>query len=64
MSDEIEIGLRVLDRQLLDRDGRRCGNVDDLAIEGGVDDVPEVVGHQRRAIGRLTTVNTKLQPNS
>ena len=42
MSDEIEIGLRVLDRQLLDRDGRRCGNVDDLAIEGGVGDVPVV----------------------
>jgi len=42
LSDEIEIGLRVLDRQLLDRDGRRCGNVDDLAIEGGVGDVPEV----------------------
>ena len=43
MSEEIEIGLRVLDRQLLDKDGRRCGNVDDLAIEGGVGDVPEVV---------------------
>jgi hypothetical protein len=42
LSDEIEIGLRVLDRQLLDKDGRRCGNVDDLAIEGGVGDVPEV----------------------
>ena len=42
MSDEIEIGLRVLDRQLLDKDGRRCGNADDLAIEGGVGDVPEV----------------------
>ena len=43
MSEGIEIGLRVLDRQLLDKDGRRCGNVDDLAIEGGVGDVPEVV---------------------
>ena len=32
---EIDIGLRVLDRQLLDKNGRRCGNVDDLAIEGG-----------------------------
>ena len=34
MSRELDIGLDVLDRQLLDRDGRRCGNVDDLAIEG------------------------------
>jgi sporulation protein YlmC with PRC-barrel domain len=34
LSSEIDIGLQVLDRQLLDKDGRRCGNVDDLAIEG------------------------------
>ncbi len=40
---EIDIGLHVLDHQLLDKDGRRCGNVDDLAIEGGVGEVPEVV---------------------
>jgi sporulation protein YlmC with PRC-barrel domain len=39
----VDIGLQVLDRQLLDKNGRRCGNVDDLAIEGGVGDVPEVV---------------------
>ena len=31
----IYIGRNVLDHQLLDKDGRRCGNVDDLAIEGG-----------------------------
>ena len=43
MSDEIDIGLHVLDHQLLDKDGRRCGNVDDLAIEGGPGEVPEVV---------------------
>ena len=42
-SREIDIALHVLDRQLLDKNGRRCGNVDDLAIEGGVGDVPEVV---------------------
>ena len=41
--DEIDIGLHVLDRQLLDKNGRRCGNVDDLAIEGGAGEVPEVV---------------------
>jgi hypothetical protein len=40
---EIDIGLRVLDRQLLDKNGRRCGNVDDLAIEGGAGEEPEVV---------------------
>jgi sporulation protein YlmC with PRC-barrel domain len=35
MSEEVDLGHAILDRQLLDRDGRRCGNVDDLAIEGG-----------------------------
>ena len=40
---ELDIGLHVLDHQLLDKDGRRCGNVDDLAIEGGAGEVPEVV---------------------
>jgi sporulation protein YlmC with PRC-barrel domain len=28
------LGHNILDHQLLDKDGRRCGNVDDLAIEG------------------------------
>jgi sporulation protein YlmC with PRC-barrel domain len=42
-SSQIEIGLQVLDRQLLDKNGRRCGKVDDLAIEGGVGEAPEVV---------------------
>ena len=35
MSEELDLALGILDHQLLDRDGRRCGNVDDLAIEGG-----------------------------
>ena len=33
----------MLDHQLLDKNGRRCGNVDDLAIEGGAGETPEVV---------------------
>ena len=32
MSQELDLGLAILDHQLLDRDGRRCGIVDDLAI--------------------------------
>lgn len=31
--DELHLGRNVLDHQVLDNDGRRCGNVDDLAIE-------------------------------
>jgi sporulation protein YlmC with PRC-barrel domain len=30
----IDLALTVLDHQLIDSEGRRCGNVDDLAIEG------------------------------
>jgi sporulation protein YlmC with PRC-barrel domain len=41
--NELDIGLHVLDHQLLDKNGRRCGNVDDLAIEGGPGELPEVV---------------------
>jgi hypothetical protein len=33
MSDEIDLGLGVLDHQLLDVDVRRCGKVDDLELE-------------------------------
>jgi hypothetical protein len=41
--EEFDIGLHVLDHQLLDKNGRRCGKVDDLAIEGGPGEVPEAV---------------------
>jgi sporulation protein YlmC with PRC-barrel domain len=29
----LHLGHNILDHQLLDKDGRRCGNVDDLALE-------------------------------
>ena len=40
---EFDIGLHVLDHQILDKNGRRCGNVDDIAIEGGAGETSEVV---------------------
>jgi sporulation protein YlmC with PRC-barrel domain len=43
MSEPLDLGLGLLDHQLLDKDGRRCGNVDDLAIEGGPGEPAEVV---------------------
>jgi hypothetical protein len=43
MSEELDLALAVLDHQLIDCEGRRCGNVDDLAIEGGPGDKAEVV---------------------
>jgi sporulation protein YlmC with PRC-barrel domain len=39
---EIDLGLGVLDHQLVDEDGRRCGKVDDLELEGVADGSPRV----------------------
>ena len=39
----IYLARNVLDHQLLDADGRRCGKVDDLAIEGGAGESAVVV---------------------
>jgi sporulation protein YlmC with PRC-barrel domain len=43
MAEELDLGLAVLDHQLLDVDGRRCGNVDDLGIEGAPGEPARVV---------------------
>lgn len=43
MTETVDLGLHVLDRQLLDSEDRRCGKVDDLAIEGGPGEKLEVV---------------------
>jgi hypothetical protein len=42
MPEEIDIALGILDHQLLDAEDRRCGNVDDLALEGGPGEPLEV----------------------
>jgi len=39
----IDLGLLLVDHQLLDADGRRCGNVDELLLEGGAGEKLEVV---------------------
>jgi sporulation protein YlmC with PRC-barrel domain len=39
---EIDVGLKVLDHQILDCDGRRCGKVDDVEIEGGAGETARV----------------------
>jgi hypothetical protein len=43
LSETVDLGLLLLDHQLLDSEGRRCGNVDDLALEGGPEEKLEVV---------------------
>jgi len=42
MSNPVDLALGILDHQLLDADGRRCGNVDDLELEGVRDGAPQV----------------------
>ena len=39
----IDVGLGILDHQLVDSDGRRCGKVDDLELEAVGEGNPRVV---------------------
>jgi sporulation protein YlmC with PRC-barrel domain len=38
----IDLGLGVLDHQLIDSEGRRCGKVDELELEGVAEGSPRV----------------------
>lgn len=38
----MDLVYRVLDEQLVDVDGRRCGRVDDLEFDGGLGDPPRL----------------------
>lgn len=41
-SQRMDLVYRVLDDQLVDVDGRRCGRVDDLEFEGGLGERPRL----------------------
>jgi hypothetical protein len=43
LSKQIDLGLNVLDHQLLDSEERRCGKADDLALEGNPGEQLELV---------------------
>ncbi len=43
MTETIDLGLNLVDHQLLDSENRRCGNVDELVLEGGPGERLEVV---------------------
>jgi hypothetical protein len=61
MSEPADLALGILDHQLIDADGRRCGNVDDLLLTGLRGARPQVeailvgspVWRGRGRIGRL-----------
>lgn len=40
--DKMDLVYRVLDDQLVDVDGRRCGRVDDLELDGGLGSPPRL----------------------
>jgi hypothetical protein len=60
---QVDLGLGVLDHQLLDCDGRRCGKVDDLELVGVGGSEPRVVAilsgppawQGRGRVGRLAS---------
>lgn len=71
---KIDLGLGVLDHQLVDADGRRCGKVDDLELEELAGDRPRVsailtgppvwggrgrLGRLAAAVARGTTVRVE-----
>src|SRR5215208_6275422 len=41
--ERIDLGFMLMDRQLIDSTGRRCGKVDDLDLEGGPGEEATVV---------------------
>jgi hypothetical protein len=61
MTEQVDLALGILDHQLVDADGRRCGNVDDLELEGLGEGAPQVarilagppVWRGRGTLGRL-----------
>jgi nucleoid-associated protein YgaU len=61
MSEQVDLALGILDHQLVDAEGRRCGNVDDLELAGIQDGTPQVeailvgppVWRGRGFVGRL-----------
>jgi sporulation protein YlmC with PRC-barrel domain len=42
MPTHMDLAYRVLDDQLVDVDGRRCGRADDLEFEGGLGELPRL----------------------
>ncbi|HEV2713500.1 MAG TPA: hypothetical protein VGU26_10435 [Gaiellaceae bacterium] len=61
MSAPLDLALGILDHQLVDSEGRRCGNVDDLELAGVEEGAPRVeailvgppVWRGRGRIGRM-----------
>jgi sporulation protein YlmC with PRC-barrel domain len=62
---DIDLGLGILDHQLVDVNGRRCGKVDDLELESVAEGKPRVTailvgGSAWRGRGRLGRLAARL----
>ena len=57
---QIDLGLGILDHQLIDSEGRRCGKVDDLELEGVRVTAIVVGGSGWRGRGRLGRLTARL----
>lgn len=65
---ELDLGLSLLDHQLIDREGRNCGNADDLELDleepGGPRVAAILTGPQAwRARGRIARAAASLFPH-
>jgi sporulation protein YlmC with PRC-barrel domain len=66
---EVDIGLGILDHQLVDCDGHNCGKVDDLELSGLDADTPEITailvgGNAWRSRGFLGRALVRLSGNA
>ncbi len=66
---ELDLGLGLLDHQLVDREGRNCGNVDELEIAGLTSGEPEVTellvgGNAWRSRGFFGRIAASLSGNA
>jgi hypothetical protein len=68
MSRPIDLGLGLLDHQIVDCDGLRCGKVDDLEVAGVRDGKPVVaellVGRRRKCMSLGTSSRTWTRPST
>ena len=65
----LDLGLGVLDHQLVDSDGHNCGKVDDLELTGLDGNAPEVIeilvgGNAWRSRGRLGRLAARVSGNA
>lgn len=57
-TEHMRLGLRLLDEQIVDAEGRRCGRVEDVEFDAGVGESARVIG----VLGGATAWKRRLPP--